>query len=51
VELAEGALVESLIVGATADQLTIGQPLVSTTTTLETEDGRSLVTFAFRPQD
>jgi uncharacterized OB-fold protein len=51
VELAEGALVESLNVGATADQLTIGQPLVSTTTTLETEDGRSLVTFAFRPQD
>jgi uncharacterized OB-fold protein len=51
VELAEGVLVESLIVGATADQLTIGQRLVSTTTTLETEDGRSLTTFAFRPQD
>jgi uncharacterized protein len=49
VELAEGVLVETLIVGATADQLTIGQPLVSTTTTLETEDGKSLVTFAFRP--
>ena len=49
VELPEGVLVETLIVGATADQLTIGQRLVSTTTTLETEDGRSLVTFAFRP--
>jgi uncharacterized protein len=48
VELAEGVLVETLIVGATADQLKIGQPLVSTTTTLETEDGKSLVTFAFR---
>jgi uncharacterized OB-fold protein len=50
VELTEGVLVESLIVGVTADHLTIGQPLVSTTTTLETEDGRSLTTFAFRPQ-
>jgi uncharacterized OB-fold protein len=49
VELAEGVLVESLIVGATADQLKIGQALVSTTTTLETEDGKSLVTFAFQP--
>jgi uncharacterized OB-fold protein len=49
VELAEGVLVESLIVGATADELQIGQRLVSTTTTMETEDGRSLVTFAFRP--
>jgi uncharacterized OB-fold protein len=49
VELAEGVLVETLIVHATADQLTIGQPLVSTTTTLETEDGKSLTTFAFRP--
>ncbi|MCW2592758.1 MAG: hypothetical protein JWQ86_5185 [Mycobacterium sp.] len=49
VELAEGVLVESLIVGATAGQLKIGQALVSTTTTLETEDGKSLVTFAFQP--
>jgi uncharacterized OB-fold protein len=49
VELAEGVLVESLIVGATAEQLQIGQRLVSTTTTLETDDGKSLVTFAFRP--
>jgi uncharacterized OB-fold protein len=50
VELPEGVLVETLIVDATADQLTIGQRLESTTTTLETEDGRSLVTFGFRPQ-
>jgi uncharacterized OB-fold protein len=49
VELPEGVLVETLIVGATAAQLRIGQPLVSTTTTLETADGQSLVTFAFRP--
>ena len=50
VEMAEGVLVETLIVGATADELTIGQSLVSTTTTLETEDGKSLTTFAFRPE-
>ncbi|BBZ27349.1 hypothetical protein MMAD_16440 [Mycolicibacterium madagascariense] len=50
VELPEGVLVESLIVDTTADELAIGQRLVSTTTTLETEDGRSLTTFAFRPQ-
>jgi uncharacterized OB-fold protein len=49
VELTEGVLVESLIVGATADQIRIGQRLVSTTTALETADGQSLVTFAFRP--
>jgi uncharacterized OB-fold protein len=49
VELPEGVLVETLIVGATADELRIGQPLVSTTSTLETADGQSLVTFAFRP--
>jgi uncharacterized protein len=49
VELAEGVLVESLIVGATAAELRIGQSLVSTTTALETADGQSLVTFAFRP--
>jgi uncharacterized OB-fold protein len=48
VELAEGVLVETLIVGATAAQLRIGQPMVSTTTKLETADGQSLVTFAFR---
>jgi uncharacterized protein len=49
VELAEGVLVETLIVEATSAELRIGQPLVSTTTTLETADGQSLVTFAFRP--
>lgn len=49
VELAEGVLVESLIVDVTADELEIGQSLVSTTTTLETEDGRSLMTYAFKP--
>jgi uncharacterized protein len=51
VELPEGVLVETLIIGATADQLTIGQRLVSTTTTFEPEGGESLVTFAFRPED
>lgn len=51
VELAEGVLVETLIVDATAADLRIGQRLVSTTTTLETEDGRSLLTFAFRPAE
>jgi uncharacterized OB-fold protein len=49
VELAEGLLVETLIVGATASDLRIGQPMVSTTTTLETADGQSFLTFAFRP--
>lgn len=49
VELAEGLLVEALIVEAAAGQLTIGQRLVSTTTALRTEDGKSVVTFAFRP--
>ena len=49
VELAEGVLVETLIVEANPAELRIGQPLVSTTTTLETADGQSLVTFAFRP--
>jgi uncharacterized OB-fold protein len=49
VELAEGLLVESLIIDAAASDLRIGQRLVSTTTTLETEAGESLVTFAFRP--
>jgi uncharacterized protein len=51
VELAEGLLVETLIVDATPGELRIGQPLVSTTTTLETADGQSLLTFAFRPAD
>lgn len=50
VELPEGVLVETLIVGAAPADLRIGQRLVSTTTTLETADGTSLVTFAFRPE-
>jgi uncharacterized OB-fold protein len=49
VELADGVLIESLIVGVSPAELRIGQPLVSTTTTLETADGQSLLTFAFRP--
>jgi uncharacterized protein len=49
IELPEGVLVESLIVGADSSGLRIGQPMVSTTTTLETTDGQSLVTFAFTP--
>lgn len=49
VELSEGLLVESLIVDAAADGLRIGQPMVSTTTTLDTADGQSFVTYAFRP--
>jgi uncharacterized OB-fold protein len=48
-ELVDGVLVESLIVGVSPAELRIGQPLVSTTTTLETADGQSLLTFAFRP--
>ncbi|CNH51400.1 putative nucleic-acid-binding protein containing a Zn-ribbon [Mycobacterium tuberculosis] len=51
VELAEGVLVEALIVDAIPAELRMGQPLVSTTTTLETADGRSLETFAFRPAE
>jgi uncharacterized OB-fold protein len=49
VELAEGVLVETLIVGAAPSELHIGQPLVSTVTGLETADGQTLQTFAFRP--
>lgn len=49
IELPEGVLVETLIVGAGADDLRIGQPMVSTTTTLDTTDGQSFVTFAFSP--
>jgi uncharacterized OB-fold protein len=51
VELADGVLVESLIVGVSPAELRIGRPLVSTTTTLETADGQSLLTFAFRPAE
>jgi len=48
IELPDGVLVESLI-DADAGGLRIGQPMVSTTTTLETEAGESLLTYAFRP--
>lgn len=51
VELAEGVLVETLIVGANPADLRIGQSLVSTTTTLQPADGQSLLTFAFRPAE
>jgi uncharacterized OB-fold protein len=49
VELEDGLLVESLIIDTAASDLQIGQPMVSTTTTLDTEAGESLVTYAFRP--
>ncbi|MCW2652848.1 MAG: uncharacterized protein QOE41_3643 [Mycobacterium sp.] len=49
VELPEGLLVETLIVDASASDLRIGQRMASTTTTLETADGQSLLTYAFRP--
>jgi uncharacterized OB-fold protein len=49
VELADGLLVETLIVEAAAGELRIGQQMVSTTTTLDTSDGQSLLTYAFRP--
>jgi uncharacterized OB-fold protein len=49
VELPEGVLVETLIIGADPADLRIGQRLTSTTSTLETADGQSLLTFAFRP--
>ena len=40
---------ESLIIDAAAADLQIGQRMVSTTSTLETEAGETFVTFAFRP--
>jgi uncharacterized OB-fold protein len=49
IELEDGLLVESLIIGAAAHDLRIGQRMVSATTTLETESGESFLTFAFRP--
>jgi uncharacterized OB-fold protein len=49
IELADGLLVESLIIDVNATDLRIGQPMVSTTTTLQTADGEELLTFAFRP--
>jgi uncharacterized OB-fold protein len=45
----ERVLVESLIIGADAAELRIGQPMVSCTKILETETGESLLTYAFRP--
>ncbi|OCB21108.1 hypothetical protein A5674_03330 [Mycobacterium malmoense] len=45
----ERVLVESLIIGAESGELRIGQPMVSCTTTFETESGESLLTYAFRP--
>jgi uncharacterized OB-fold protein len=49
VELPEGLLVETLIVGADASDLRIGQQMVSTTTIFETADGESFLTYAFSP--
>jgi uncharacterized protein len=49
VELGEGLLVESLIIGANPAELRIGQRMVSATTTLETEAGETFLTYAFRP--
>jgi uncharacterized protein len=49
VELPEGVLVETLIVGVAADALAIGQPMVSTTMVLGTADGQSFLTYAFTP--
>jgi len=49
IELDEGLLVESLIIDVDPTDLQIGQSMVSTTTTLETEAGEAFLTFAFRP--
>lgn len=49
IELDGRVLVESLILGASASELRIGQPMVSTTTTFETEAGETLLTYAFSP--
>jgi uncharacterized OB-fold protein len=49
VQLGERVLVESLIIGAAVSELRIGQQMVSATTTVETEAGESLLTYAFRP--
>jgi uncharacterized OB-fold protein len=49
VELEDGLLVESLIIGAAAGDLQIGQRMVSATTTLETAAGETFLTYAFRP--
>ncbi|OBI44797.1 Zn-ribbon domain-containing OB-fold protein [Mycobacterium sp. E796] len=49
IQLGERVLVESLIIGADASELRIGQQMVSSTTTMATEAGDSLLTYAFRP--
>jgi uncharacterized OB-fold protein len=51
VELAEGVLVETLIVGVAASELRIGQALVSTIFTLQPVEGDPVLTFAFRPAE
>jgi uncharacterized OB-fold protein len=51
VELAEGVLVETLIVGVAASELRIGQALVSTIFTLQPAEGAPVLTFAFRPAE
>jgi uncharacterized OB-fold protein len=51
VELAEGVLVETLIVGVAASELRIGQALVSTIFTLQPAEGDPVLTFAFRPAE
>lgn len=50
IELPEGVLVEALIVGASATELSIGQQMISTTTPFETEAGEQLLTYAFTPK-
>ena len=49
VQLPEGVLVETLIVGVKAEALAIGQPMVSTTTMFERADGQLFLTYAFTP--
>ena len=49
IELPEGLLVETLVVGVESDALSIGQPMMSTTTIFERADGESFVTYAFKP--
>ncbi|EHI12455.1 Zn-ribbon domain-containing OB-fold protein [Mycolicibacterium thermoresistibile] len=51
IELDGRVLVETLIIGASAWELRIGQEMVSTTTVFVTETGEELLTFAFRPRE
>lgn len=51
IELPDRLLVESLIVGASAANLRIGQRMVSTTTELQFTDGQCYLTFAFTPAE